>query len=132
MVRLQTLRTQFETLKMIESETVNRFVTKVMGVVNQLGMNGEELDNQIIVEKNLRCFPKQFDMLVTIFESREFTKLSVEELTGSLLAREAIINLDDSDLEHGFKSKTSIDRDRGRGFRGRRGKGRGWSQSNDR
>ena len=34
-------------------------------------------------------------------------------------------------MEHDFKSKSSIDRGRGRGFRGTRGKGRGKSQSDD-
>ena len=71
-------------------------------------------------------------MIIIVFESRELTKLSVEELTGSLLAHEARINLDVSNLEHAFKFKASMDRGRGRGFRGRRGKGRGKSQSDDR
>ena len=132
MVRLQTLRTQFETLKMTESKTIDQFMTKVMGVVNQLRMNGEELDDQRIVEKVLRCLPKKFDMIVTVFESRELKNLSVEELTGSLLAHEARINLDVSTLERAFKSKASMDRGRGKGFRGRKGKGRGQSQSDDR
>jgi len=35
-VRLQTLITQFETLKMIDSKSVDQFMTKVMGAVNQL------------------------------------------------------------------------------------------------
>ena len=83
MVKLQTLRTQFETLKMTESETINNFMTKVMGIVNQLQMNGEEIEDQRIVEKILRCLPKKFGMIVTVFESRELTKLSVEELNGS-------------------------------------------------
>ena len=67
---------------MTESETVDQFMTKVMGVVNQLWMNGEELEDQRIVEKILRCLPKKFDMIVIVFESRELAKLSVEELTG--------------------------------------------------
>ena len=132
MVKLQTLRTQFEMLKMTDSETIDQFMTKVMGVVNQLQMNGEELDDQRIVEKVLRCLPKKFDMIVTVFELRELTKLSMEELTGSLSAHEARINFDVSNLEHAFKYKSSIDRGRGIGFRGRRGKGRGQSQSDDR
>jgi hypothetical protein len=33
-VKLQTLRTQFKTLRMTESETVDQFITKVMGIVN--------------------------------------------------------------------------------------------------
>ena len=110
---------------MTESETVDQFMTKVMGVFNQLQMNCEEIEDQRIVEKVLRYFPKKINMIVTVFEPRELTKLSVEELTSSLLAHEAIINLDVNNLEHAFKSKASMDRGRGRGFRGRRGKGRG-------
>ena len=75
--------------------------------------------------------PKNFDMIVTIFESGELTNLSVEELTCSLLDHEARINLDVSNLERAFKSKASMDRGRGRGFRGMRGKGIGNSQSDD-
>ena len=33
-VKLQTLWTQFETLRMTESETVHQFMTRVMGIVN--------------------------------------------------------------------------------------------------
>ena len=40
------------------------------------------------------------------------------------MAHEEIINLDVSTLEHDFKSKASMDKGRGRGFRGRRGRGR--------
>ena len=64
-------------------------------------------------------------MIFIIFESRELKKLSVEELTGSLLAHEVRINLDVSTLEHAFKCKASIDRGIGRVFHGKRGKGRG-------
>ena len=95
-VRLQTLRTQFEILKMVESESVDQFMTKVMGIVNQLRINGEkELTNQRVVEKVLRCLPKKFEMVVTaILESKDLTKFSIEELTGSLLSHEARMNLD--------------------------------------
>jgi hypothetical protein len=41
-VRLQTLRTQFETIKMSESESVDQFMTKVMGIMNRLRINGEK------------------------------------------------------------------------------------------
>ena len=41
-IRLQTLRIQFEILGMIELESVDQFMTKVMGIVNQLRINGEK------------------------------------------------------------------------------------------
>ena len=41
-------------------------MTKVMGIVNQLRINGEnELTDQRVVEKVLRCLPKKFEMVVT-------------------------------------------------------------------
>ena len=35
-VKLQTLRTQFETLRITESKNVDQFMTRVMGIVNQI------------------------------------------------------------------------------------------------
>jgi hypothetical protein len=40
-VNLQTLRTRFETLKIIETENVDQFMTEVMGIVNQIRITGE-------------------------------------------------------------------------------------------
>jgi hypothetical protein len=129
-VRFQTLRTQFETLKMSESETVDQFMTKVMGIINRLRTNGEkELTNQRVVEKVLRSLPKKFEMVVTaLLESKDLTNFSIEELTGSLLSYEARMTLDLGTLEHAFQTKVSMDRGRGRGFHGR---GRGRSQTRD-
>ena len=42
-VKLQTLRMNFENLKMKELELVDQYITHVMNIVNQLRMNGEEL-----------------------------------------------------------------------------------------
>ena len=64
-VKLQTLRTQFETLKMHGSETVDQYMTRVMGIVNLLRTNAEELDDQRVVEKVLRSLPTKFEMVVT-------------------------------------------------------------------
>jgi hypothetical protein len=103
-VRLQTLRTQFETLKMSESESVDQFMTKVMGIMNQLRINGKnDLTDQRVVEKVLRSLPKKFEMVViALLESKDLTKFSIEELIGSLLSHEARMNLDLGTLEHAF------------------------------
>jgi hypothetical protein len=45
-VKLQTLRTQFETLRMTESENVDQFMTRVMGIVNQIRLTGETITDQ--------------------------------------------------------------------------------------
>ena len=62
-------------------------MTKFMGIVNQLRNDGEkELTDQRVIEKVLRNLPKKFEMVVTsILESKDLTKFSIEELSGSLL-----------------------------------------------
>jgi hypothetical protein len=45
-VKLQTLRMQFETLRITESENVDQFMTRVMGIVNQIRLTGEAITNQ--------------------------------------------------------------------------------------
>ena len=73
-VRLQTLRTQFETLKMFDSDSVDMFMRKVMGILNQLRINGETIADQIVVEKALRSLPTKYEMVVTaILESKDLS-----------------------------------------------------------
>ena len=45
-VKLQTLRTHFETFKMIEFENVDQCMTRVMGIVNQIRVTGEAIPDQ--------------------------------------------------------------------------------------
>jgi hypothetical protein len=114
-VKLQTLRREFETLKMKEEENIDQFMTRVMGVVNQLRIHGEKIEDQKIVEKVLRSLPKKFEMVViSIEESKDLSKLTVKELMGSLLSHESRINMEEESLEHAFKTQAFIGRGRGR------------------
>jgi hypothetical protein len=82
MVRLQTLQTQFQTLKIYDFDSVDLFMKKVIGIVNQLHINGEEIADQTIVEKVLRSLPKKYEMVVTaILESNDLSNFSVDALT---------------------------------------------------
>ena len=83
-VRLQTLRLQFESLKIKESETVDEFMTRVSGIVTQFQTYGELLEQKI-----LRCLTKKFSMVVTaIEEAKDLFHFTLEELTRSLLSHE--------------------------------------------
>ena len=56
-----------------------------MNVVNQIRLNGDELTDQKIVEKILRSLPIKFDsIVVAIEESKDLSKLSIDELFGSI------------------------------------------------
>ena len=116
-VKLQNLRRDFENLKMKDNETVDNFMTQVMSVVNQLRQYGEDLPYQRVIEKLLRCFPKNFEVVVVpIEEFKNISQMHIDELTGYLIAHESIMNrYDDTPLENAFKSHSNVTRGRGRG-----------------
>ena len=53
---------------MKDSEIVDNFMTQIMSVVNQLWKYGEDLPNQRVIEKLLRCLPKKFEAVVVPIE----------------------------------------------------------------
>jgi transcriptional regulator with GAF, ATPase, and Fis domain len=124
MVRLQTLRSEFDSLKMKESETIEAFFNRVFSIVNQMRVNGEKLEDQRVVEKILRSLTRKFEhIVVAIEESKDLSTLSIDSLMGSLQSHELRIKQFDSPpIEQAFQTQLAI---RG-GARGRRGRGRGY------
>jgi len=86
-VRLQTLRGELESMKMMESESVSAYITCVQTVVNQLNRNDETMTDARHVEKILRTLTDNFESIVCVIEeSKDLTTLKVDELAGSLEA----------------------------------------------
>ena len=112
---------------MKDTESVEHFSIRVMNVVNQIRLNGDELTDQKFIEKILRSLPIKFDnIVVAIEESKDLSKLSIDELFGSLQNHEYRLNrCDNTSLENEFKTQMTFDRVRGRGNLGFRGQGRG-------
>jgi hypothetical protein len=116
---------------MTESENVDQFMTRFMGIVNQIRSTGEDIPDQRIVEKVLRSIPKKFIMVVTtILESKDLSKFSIDELMGSLLTHDTIVHIEDESISNTFKTQFSFSRGIGIG-RGRGHRGRGKSPSNN-
>ena len=47
---------------------------------------GEDLPNQCVIEKLLRCLPKKFEAVVVLIEEfKNLIKMHIEEMTGSLI-----------------------------------------------
>ena len=110
---------------MKDYETVDNFMTQVMSTVNQLWQYGEDLPDQRVIEKLLRCLPKKFEAVVVLIkEFKNLSQMHIDELTGSLISHESRMNMyDDTQLENDFKSQLNVTRGRGRGRASNRGRG---------
>ncbi|KAK4387007.1 Retrovirus-related Pol polyprotein from transposon TNT 1-94 [Sesamum angolense] len=88
-IKLQTIRRDFENMKMKDSETIDEYYTKVRELVNQLKAYGEDIPEKRVVEKLLISVTEKYDPIVTtIEETKDITTLTVTELVGSLEAYE--------------------------------------------
>ncbi|XP_021836177.2 uncharacterized protein [Spinacia oleracea] len=84
-IKLHSLRRDFEILKMKEGEFIEDYFSKVIEIVNQMQSYGEKISDEKIVKKNLVSLTDKFDNIVTIIEeTKDLSKITVEQLMGSL------------------------------------------------
>ncbi|KAL0375732.1 UNVERIFIED_CONTAM: hypothetical protein Scaly_0690800 [Sesamum calycinum] len=109
-IKLQTLRRDFENMKMKDSETIDEYYTKVRELVNQLKAYGEDIPEKRVVEKLLISVTEKYDPIVTtIEETKDITTLTVTELVGSLEAYEKRRSRrEENSLENAFQSKLNM------------------------
>ncbi|XP_076922911.1 uncharacterized protein LOC143584859 [Bidens hawaiensis] len=78
---------------MEEGEPVAGFLSKVMKIVNHKRAYGEAVTDQTVVEKVPRSLPARWDHVVAaIEESKDLSRLSYDQLMGSLQAHETRVN----------------------------------------
>ena len=109
-VRLQTLRGEFESLSMNESESISDYFARIQSVVNQLRVNGEKLDDLRIIQKIMRSLTGRFDYVVAaIEEGRDLSTMTIEGLMGSLCSHEHRMNQRTVvSVEQAFQSKVTL------------------------
>ena len=101
---------------MKDSEAVDSFYTRVIGLINQLKSHGEDIEDQRVVEKIIRILPQRFEnLVVTLEEHINMSTFTIDELQASLINHEHIINRTNTSLEGAFVAQSSISRGRGRG-----------------
>ena len=135
-VRLQTLRGEFEALKMKGTESVQDYFTRVSQVVNQMKQYGEKVNDVRINEKILRSLNTKLRLVgVTIEEANDIDTMQVDQLIGSLQAyAETVIEKEEPD-SHALQTKVFFGENREeeqfqkRSQNHGRGKGRGRGRS---
>lgn len=138
--QLNILKREFEILEMKVGESVTDYIGRVMSVANNMWSLGKVMTDVKIVEKVLRTLNEKFNYnMCSIEESKDTSKLSIDELQSSLLLHEQNFKIKKTDeqlLKTGDEGYSpdgrgnfrgiSIFGYRGRGnFRGR-GPGRGF------
>nr|GEZ61268.1 zinc finger, CCHC-type [Tanacetum cinerariifolium] len=83
--RLQTLRSELETLRMKPNETVSEFGGKLSSIMVKFKGLGETLQDKVLVRKLLNSVPKKFlPIVATIEQYQDLDEMSFEEAVGRL------------------------------------------------
>ncbi|KAK2983132.1 hypothetical protein RJ640_022604 [Escallonia rubra] len=111
-VRLQSLRRDFETLYMKSGESIADFLSRAMAIVSQMRSYGKNISYETVVAKVLRSLTPKFDHVVAVIEeSKDLSIFSFDELVGSLQAHESRINRSlDKNEEKAFQVKETVTR----------------------
>lgn len=87
--KAQTLRAEFESLTMKETEQLDDFCLKLNGLVTNIRALGEKIEETYVVKKLLRAVPTKFLQIASAIEQfGNLETMSVEEVVGSLRAHE--------------------------------------------
>ena len=88
---------------MKDSETVDTFYTRVIGLINQFKFYGEAIEGQRVAEKILRSLPPRFgNLVVTLEEHTDMSTFTIDELQASLIYHEHRFNRTQTSLEGAF------------------------------
>ncbi|KAJ9542300.1 hypothetical protein OSB04_028806 [Centaurea solstitialis] len=145
--RLQTLTSEFESLKMKETGTIDEFSSKLSGIATVSASLGGTISQEKLMKKFLTSLPRRFVHIVAALEQvLDLKTVTYEDVVGRLKAYEERIKETDKASESGEKllyskienSNRNQDSTRGRGRGanqggrgGRRGCGRGNTQNHD-
>ena len=97
-MQIRSLRMEFESIHMKETESMKEFLGRLMKNVSQIRVLGETLEDRRAVEKVLVGLPRRFETKIcSIEDSKDITKISVNEPMNSLQIAEQRHKLRDDD-----------------------------------
>ncbi|GAU50421.1 hypothetical protein TSUD_184430 [Trifolium subterraneum] len=86
---------KFELFEMKEEETIDQMYGRFTSIINELNSLGKAYTTHERIRKILRCLPKTWRPIVTaITVAKDLTKVSLEDLIGSLKAHEFVLQED--------------------------------------
>ena len=138
--RLQTLMTEFDRIKMKDSDTIDSFSGKLSEMGSKSAALGKIIEENILVKKFLNSLPrsKYIQITASLEQVLDLNTTPFEDTIGRLKAYEERILDDDQDTQGKLLYSDSYQqnngargRGRGRGGRGYRGRGRGRGNSQD-
>ena len=87
LMQILNLKKEFEIQKMKESESVKEYGSKLMTIVNQIKLLGEDFPTQRIVEKLLVSLLERYESKISSLEdSKDLSKISFSKLINALQA----------------------------------------------
>lgn len=87
--KVQTLKVEFESLSMKDSEQLDDFCMRMNGIVTHIRALGEEVKEAYVVKKLLRAVPSKFLQIASAIEQfGNLETMTVDETIGSLKAHE--------------------------------------------
>jgi len=90
--RIQSLKSDFDNLKMSEAESVDEFVEKFMMIVGRIRELGDAMDEKYVVKKLLRAVSTKFiNIASSMVLFNDINKMTMEEAIGSLKAHEELL-----------------------------------------
>jgi hypothetical protein len=95
--RAQRLRTEFESIRFKEGESIDDFTMHLGSLVAALGTLGEVIKEQQVVQKLLRVVPKHLSQVAVAIEvTQDLSKLTLEDAGSRLRAAEDCAMEDDA------------------------------------
>ena len=87
--KVQTLKGEFESLIMKETDNIDEFCMRLSGIVTNIRVLGETMEESSVVRKILRAVPDKFLQIASNIEQfGDMKVMTVEEIVGHLKAHE--------------------------------------------
>lgn len=87
--KLTTLRSEFDSLKFHDGETIDEFTGRISRIADQVALYGKAYTEEEICRRFLQASPPKFDQIAAAIETLlDLSDVSVDELIGRLKAAE--------------------------------------------